>query len=113
MLPPIDEMRVLGEANVAQLFHIKQGQRRAPKCIAGCRVTNGIVSRANEIRILRGDERKEVFRGRLDTLTQVKKDVSEMRKGTECGMSFDGFDDVQIDDKIQCFTMVQVPATLK
>ena len=113
LLPPIDEMRVLGEANVAQLFHIKQGQRRAPKCIAGCRVTNGIVSRANEIRILRGDERKEVFRGRLDTLRQVKKDVSEMRKGTECGMSFDGFDDVQIDDKIQCFTMVQVPATLK
>jgi len=36
-----------------------------------------------------------------------------MRKGTECGMSFDGFDDVQVDDKIQCFTMVQVPATLK
>ena len=54
-----------------------------------------------------------MFRGRLDTLRQVKKDVSEMRKGTECGMSFDGFDDVQIDDKIQCFTMVQVPATLK
>ena len=76
-------------------------------------MTNGTVSRANEIRILRGDERKEVFRGRLDPLRQVKKDVSEMRKGTECGMSFDGFDDVQIDDKIQCFTMVQVPATLK
>ena len=48
----------------------------------------------------------------LDALRQVKKDVSEMRKGTECGMSFDGFDGLQVDDQIQCFTMVQVPASL-
>lgn len=112
LLPPRDEIRVLGEANVAQLFYIKQGQRRTPKCIAGCRVTNGLVSRASEVRILRGDDRREVFRGKLDTLRQVKKDVAEMRKGTECGMSFDGFDDVRVDDQVQCFTTVQVPATL-
>ena len=53
-----------------------------------------------------------MFRGKLDTLRQVKKDVAEMRKGTECGMSFDGFDGLQVDDQIQCFTMVQVPASL-
>lgn len=112
LLPPRDEMRVVGEAQVAQLFHIKQGSRRPPKCVAGCRVTNGVINRASEVRVLRGDDRHEVFRGKLDTLRQVKKDVAEMRKGTECGMSFDGFDGLQVDDQIQCFTMVQVPASL-
>lgn len=111
LLPPREEMRVLGEAQVAQLFQIKQGAR-ASKTIAGCRVTNGLVSRANEVRVLRGNDRREVFRGRLDTLRHVKKDVAEMRKGTECGMALDGFDQVEVGDVVQCFTTVEVPATL-
>lgn len=112
LLPPRQELRVQGEAQVAQIFQIKGSGSRAARNIAGCRVTNGIVSRANEVRILRGEDRNEVFRGRLDALRQVKKDVQEMRKGTECGMSFDSFDDVQVDDIIQCFTTVDVPQTL-
>lgn len=111
LLPPREEMRVLGEAQVAQLFQIKQGAR-ASKTIAGCRVTNGLVSRANEVRVLRGKDRREVFRGRLDTLRHVKKDVTEMRKGTECGMALDGFDQVEVGDVVQCFTTVEVAATL-
>ena len=62
--------------------------------------------------MLRGPKRTEVFRGRLDALRQVKKDVSEMRKGTECGMSFDGFDQLEVDDVVQCFTTVHVPQKL-
>lgn len=111
LLPPREEMRVLGEAHVAQLFQIKQGAR-AVKTIAGCRVTNGLVSRANEVRVLRGDDRREVFRGRLDTLRHIKKDVTEMRKGTECGMALEGFDQVEVGDVVQCFTTVHVAATL-
>lgn len=111
LLPPVEEMRVLGEAHVAQLFQIKQGSRGA-RCIAGCRVTNGVISRADHVRVLRGPKRTEVFRGRLDALRQVKKDVSEMRKGTECGMSFDGFDQLEVDDVVQCFTTVHVPQKL-
>ena len=112
LLPPRQELRVQGEAQVAQLFQIKGSGNKAARNIAGCRVTNGVVNRAYEVRILRGADRTEVFRGRLDALRQVKKDVQEMRKGTECGMSFDNFDDVRVDDVIQCFTTVDVPQTL-
>ncbi|KAL4401678.1 translation initiation factor IF-2 [Malassezia pachydermatis] len=112
LLPPREEMRVLGEAHIAQIFEIKQGKGKATKNIAGCRVTNGLINRANEVRVLRGEDRREVFRGKLDALRQVKKDVVEMRKGTECGMSFDGFNDLKVDDVVQCFTTVEVPQTL-
>lgn len=111
LLPPIQETRVVGEANVAQLFQINTGGR-STRNIAGCRVSNGVISRSNEVRILRGSEREQVFRGRLDALRQVKKDVPEMRKGTECGMSFDGFDDVRVGDIIQCVVSVDVPQPL-
>ncbi|WFC97911.1 translation initiation factor IF-2 [Malassezia yamatoensis] len=112
LLPPRQELRVQGEAQVAQLFQIKGSGNKNAKHIAGCRVTNGVVNRAYEVRVLRGEDRKEVFRGRLDTLRQVKKDVQEMRKGTECGMSFDHFDDIRVDDVVQCFTTVEVPQNL-
>lgn len=111
LLPPVQETRVVGEANVAQLFQIKVGARGV-RNIAGCRVTNGVISRSHEVRVLRGDAREQVFRGRLDALRQVKKDVAEMRKGTECGMSFDGFDDVRTGDIIQCVESVDVPQSL-
>ncbi|WFD35528.1 translation initiation factor IF-2 [Malassezia cuniculi] len=111
LLPPIQETRVVGEASVAQLFQIKTGSK-GMRNIAGCRVTNGVINRTNEVRILRGNEREQVFRGRLDALRQVKKDVTEMRKGTECGMSFDGFDDVRVGDVIQCVVSVDVPQSL-
>ena len=111
LLPPVQETRVVGEASVAQLFQIKVGARGV-RNIAGCRVTNGVISRSHEVRVLRGDAREQVFRGRLDALRQVKKDVAEMRKGTECGMSFDGFDDVRTGDIIQCVESVDVPQSL-
>lgn len=111
LLPPNKEIRVLGEAQVAHIFKIK-GSGKSQRSIAGCRVTNGLISRVNEVRVLRGDDRSEVFHGRLDALRQVKKDVMEMRKGTECGMSFDGFDDVQEGDVVQCVNTVDVPQNL-
>lgn len=112
LLPPRQELRVQGEAQVAQLFQIKGSGGKAARNIAGCRVTNGLINRTYEVRVLRGEDRAEIFRGKLDALRQVKKDVQEMRKGTECGMSFEGFDDVRVDDVIQCFTTVDVPQTL-
>ncbi|WFD29544.1 translation initiation factor IF-2 [Malassezia sp. CBS 17886] len=112
LLPPVKELRVQGEALVAQLFDIKGAGGRASRKIAGCRVTNGVISRAMEVRVMRGEDRAEVFRGRLDALRQVKKDVAEMRKGTECGVSFDGFDGVRVGDVVQCVSEVEVPRKL-
>lgn len=122
LLPPRIEKRVTGEAQIAQVFPINV-KSRIFKNIAGCKITNGIVSRNTMVRVLRsgedlneGDEeaagRKVVFEGKLDTLKHLKKDVNEMRKGTECGMAFDGFEDFKVDDVVQCFNKVEVPRTL-
>ncbi|KDN45590.1 P-loop containing nucleoside triphosphate hydrolase protein [Tilletiaria anomala UBC 951] len=111
LLPPRIETRVLGEASVAQIFTINV-RARVFRNIAGCRVTNGVVNRGARVRILRGKERSIIFDGKLDTLKHVKKDVEEMRKGTECGMAFDGFENIMVDDVIQCYNTFEVPRTL-
>ena len=144
LLPPREEMRVTGEATVLQLFQVNV-KSRVFKTIAGCRVSNGSVSRNASVRVLRsasqqqspsgGGKRKHfrqveehddgapedsnnkekrlvVFQGKMETLKHVKRDVDEMRKGTECGVALDGFQDLQVDDVVQCFHTVQVPRTL-
>lgn len=98
-LPPVITQRVLGEAEVGKLFEIKV--KKDTIKIAGCKVTNGTISRANKVRILRHG--KAIYTGTLDSLKNVKKDVTEMRKGTECGMGFKDFEDVQEGDQVQCF----------
>ena len=111
LLPPIIEPRVTGEATIVQIFAINV-KGSTFRNIAGCRVTNGVIAKANQVRVLRGPDRKVIYEGRLDQLKQVKKDVPEMRKGTECGMSFEGFQDIQEGDIVQSFYTVEVPRTL-
>jgi len=122
LLPPRIEKRVLGEATIAQVFPINI-KSRLFKNIAGCKVINGTVSRNSLVRVLRagetldqGDEeaggRKVIFEGKLDTLKHLKKDVLEIRKGTDCGIGFEGFQDFKVDDVVQSFNKVEVPRTL-
>jgi translation initiation factor IF-2 len=112
---------VLGEAEIAQVFDITI-KRRQNKPIAGCKIRNGTVSINAEVRVLRGG--KTVFDGKLflnlipslcqfvylrcvtgtlESLKNVKKDVTEMRKGSECGMSFEGWNDFQVGDQVQSY----------
>lgn len=111
LLPPLMEVRVQGEALISQVFDINIKGKTFKK-IAGCKVTNGTILKANMVRVLRGEGRKEVWRGRLDEFKHVKKDVTEMRKGTECGMSFEGWQGLETGDVVQSFTEVEVPRTL-
>ncbi|KAJ1020036.1 hypothetical protein NDA16_004316 [Ustilago loliicola] len=111
LLPPLMEVRVQGEATISQIFDINVKGKNFKK-IAGCRVTNGTIAKQNLVKILRGKERKEVWRGRLEEFKHLKKDVTEMRKGTECGMSFEGFQDLQEGDVVQGFTEVSVARSL-
>ena len=97
-LPPLISQKVLGEAEVGQVFEITM--KRGKIKVAGCKVTNGVVSRT-KVRVLRGGE--TVYTGIVDSLKNVKKDVSEMRKGAECGMGFDRWDEFEIGDQIQCY----------
>ncbi|KAI1193655.1 hypothetical protein F5X97DRAFT_313428 [Nemania serpens] len=103
-LAPAVTTRVLGEAEVLQIFPINT-HKRFYKNIAGCRVRNGIVARNHLYRVLRKGQ--VVFDGKLETLKHVKKDVMEMRKGTECGMGFEEFQDMEVGDQIQAYEEVR------
>lgn len=90
--------------------------------VAGCRVSNGVINKAEKVRILRsrtageggggGKDREVVYEGTIETLRHLKKEVGEVRKGTECGISFDGFIDVREGDEVVTFTTFEVPREL-
>lgn len=85
--------------------------------VAGCRVSNGVINKNEKVRVLRpssapGAEREVVFEGTIETLRHLKKEVGEVRKGTECGISFEGFTDVKEGDEVVTFTTFEVPREL-
>ncbi|KAH8587414.1 hypothetical protein B0O99DRAFT_526849 [Bisporella sp. PMI_857] len=99
-LKPLVTQRVLGEAEIAQVFDINI-KRRKQKPVAGCKIRNGTVSRNARVRVLRKNEK--IFDGLLSSLKNVKKDVQEMKKGTECGLEFEDWVEFQIGDLIQAY----------
>ncbi|KAH9890735.1 initiation factor 2 [Xylariomycetidae sp. FL2044] len=108
-LAPNVSSRVLGEAEVLQVFPINI-KGREYKNIAGCRVRNGLMSRGALYRIIRGGE--QLFDGKLETLKQHKNDATEIRKGAECGIGFEEFQDLQVGDQIQAYEVVKTARSL-
>ncbi|KAK4231952.1 hypothetical protein QBC38DRAFT_178502 [Podospora fimiseda] len=108
-LAPVVTWRVLGEAEVLQVFPINLKGRRY-KNIAGCRIRNGTVEVNSRCRVIRGD--KTVFEGILDQLKHGKKDVEKATKGGECGISFENWEDFQEGDHIQTIEEVRTKRTL-
>lgn len=111
LLPPIIESRVLGEATVQQVFSIAL-KGKATLNVAGCRITNGAISKTDKVRVLRGEARETVFEGVFETMKQAKKDITEARKGNECGLSLEGFQDIRAGDSIVAYSVVEKPAIL-
>ncbi|KAG0369494.1 hypothetical protein BGZ54_009781 [Gamsiella multidivaricata] len=105
LLPKDIEIQVVGEAKIAQIFPIKMKGGQTQN-VAGCRITNGGVSRKEDVRIVRDGE--VIWDGRLSTLKRVKEDIQEAKKGTECGMEFDGFQDFKEGDVIQSIKKMEV-----
>ena len=54
-------------------------------------------------------EGEQIFEGDLSSLKRFKDDVKEVAAGYECGLVFDGFNDLQEEDQIECYKMVEVP----
>ncbi|KAG6020385.1 hypothetical protein E4U41_002863, partial [Claviceps citrina] len=109
ILPAIVTTRVIGEADILQVFAINV-KKRVSKNIAGCRVRNGSIKKSSLVRVIR--KGRVVFQGKIDTLKQVKKDVMEMTKGTECGIGLEGFQDFEVDDQIQTYEEVREERSL-
>ena len=106
LLSPIQRETFLGNAEVLQVFDISKVGK-----IAGCRVTEGVVRRGAKVRIVR-DDVVVLELGTLQTLKRFKDDVAEVTNGYECGMHFQGFQDIKVGDLIECFTVEEVARSL-
>ena len=103
LLEPTIKETYQGRALVKETFRI-------PKVgtIAGCSVTDGIIKRDSEVRLLR--DNNVVFTGKVGSLRRFKDDASEVRTGFECGLGISNFNDVKIGDIIECFQVVKLSA---
>lgn len=102
MLDPIYEEKVIGHAEVRQIF-----KASAVGNIAGSYVLDGVFQRGCKVRISR--EGKQIYEGELASLKRFKDDVKEVKAGFECGLVFDGFDQMKELDIVEAYTMVEVP----
>jgi translation initiation factor IF-2 len=103
MLKPELKERVIGKAEVRQIFKISRYGK-----IAGCRVLEGELRRNAQIRVFR--DNKQVFEGELTSLKHEKDDVKDVKEGFECGINLKEFDDFKEGDVIQCFVRELVAA---
>ena len=103
LLEPIVKETYLGRAEVRDTF-------RVPKVgvIAGCLVTDGVVKRDAEVRLLR--DNVVVFKGKIGSVRRFKEDVSEVRTGMECGISIGNYGDIKVEDVIEVFVTERVAA---
>ncbi|HEV2268797.1 MAG TPA: translation initiation factor IF-2 [Steroidobacteraceae bacterium] len=106
MLRPEIKEQIVGTAQVREVF-------RSSKfgVVAGCLVTEGYVRRNNPIRVLR--DNVVIFEGALESLRRFKDDVGEVRAGTECGIGVKNYQDVRVNDQIECFARLEVARTLQ
>ncbi len=105
LLDPIYKEEELGQAEVREVFKV-------PKlgAIAGCMVTEGVISRTAKARLLR--DNVVVYDGELASLRRFKDDASEVRQGFECGIGLARFNDIKEGDVIEAFKMVEVTPEL-
>jgi translation initiation factor IF-2 len=106
LLAPTQRETFLGQAEVLQVFDITRVGK-----VAGCRVREGVVRRGARVRIVREDI-VVLELGTLRTLKRFKDEVAEVTNGMECGMEFAGFQDIQVGDQIECFTVEEVKRSL-
>ena len=102
MLDPVFEEKVIGHAEIRQIF-----KASGVGNIAGSYVLDGVMERGCKVRISR--EGEQIFEGDLASLKRFKDDVKEVKAGYECGLVFDGFNDIQELDQVEAYKMVEVP----
>ncbi len=96
----------IGNARIQEVFNITKVGK-----VAGCLVTEGSVQRGNKVRLIR--DNVVIHEGSLSTLKRFKDEVKEVASGTECGMAFEGYQDMRAGDVIECFKVEKVARTLE
>ncbi len=105
MLSPERREEVIGMVQVRQVFRISK-----VGTVAGCYVTEGVVRRGAQVRVLR--DNVVIHTGEIDSLKRFKDDVREVKAGFECGMSLKNFSDLKEGDQFEVFETVEVARTL-
>jgi translation initiation factor IF-2 len=103
LLEPVVQETHLGRAEVRNTFRVK-----GAGTVAGCYVTDGIMKRDAQVRVLR--EGIVIYTSRLNSLKRFKDDVNEVRTGFECGLGIANFNDVKVGDTLECFQVVKLSA---
>jgi translation initiation factor IF-2 len=106
LLDALEVEETLGEAEILEVFKASRVGN-----IAGCRVTDGRVTRDANVRLLRGGT--IVWTGKLASLRRFKDDVREVTEGQECGVVLDGFADVKVEDILEFYETRKVEQTLE
>jgi len=104
LLPPVLKDVVVGSAEVRQIFELSKGG-----AVAGCAVTMGRIVKG-KVRLMR--KKNLVYEGVTLSLRRFQDEVNEVRSGLECGIRIDGFNEFQIGDAIECYTVEKVKQAL-
>ena len=106
MLAPERKESILGTVEIRQVFKISK-----IGTVAGCFVTDGLIRRGANIRLLR--DNVVIHDGELDSLKRFKDDVREVKAGFECGLSLKGYNDIKVGDQLEVYEVVEVARTLQ
>ena len=104
LLDPLTREKVVGHAQVKQVFKIQRGRA------GGCVVTDGKLIRNARARVLRG--KQAIYDGGFQTLRRFTDDVAEVRNGMECGVRLGDFNEYEINDIIECYELEKIAQTL-
>ena len=104
MLAPEYEEVVTGEAEVREIFSVPRVGK-----VAGCYVTNGVITRNSKVRFLR--EGTVIWKGTITSLKRFKEDAREVQSGFECGIGLSDFQDLKQGDIIETFEEREIPRT--
>ena len=105
MLDSVEVEDILGQAEVKQTFRASR-----VGMIAGCEVTDGVVRRGADVRLVR--DGTVAWTGRIGSLRRFQDDVQEVPEGQECGIVLEGFADIKVEDVLEVFATRQVEQTL-
>jgi translation initiation factor IF-2 len=105
LLAPTLRETMLGDATILEIFKVSKVGN-----VAGCRVTDGVVERGANVRLIR--DNVVVHQGKLSQLKRFKDDAREVVAGQECGMAFENYQDMKVGDVIECYRVESVQRTL-
>ena len=106
LMEPTYEEHLIGRAEVRQTFNVaKVGT------IAGCYVTDGKIQRGQSVRLLR--DSIVIYDGKIGSLRRFKDDAKEVQSGFECGIGIQNFNDIKVNDIIECYRMEEIKPMLE